>query len=194
MAKKTNYTEDTLLKMGLLKDDKGNFYRPKTTQQPREKLTIQRRQVNVENPIVDLGREFVYGEINPCEHFEKDHIDEVRKIEELSVVWAGKDISLNAWYSSKHWTHRNKQKQEWHEFFKQSIVQPYPFFEKYSVTLEYNSRLDPSNTITMIKLFEDTLTELGIITDDTLKYCIGVHLIPKLEMKKKSYRITIKKA
>ena len=49
MAKKTNYTEDTLLKMGLLKDDKGNFYRPKTTQQPREtKLDVKKI-----SPVVD---------------------------------------------------------------------------------------------------------------------------------------------
>lgn len=92
MAKKTNYTEASLLALGLVKDDKGNFYRPKTTQQPREKLTIQRRQVNVENPIVDLGREFVYGEINPCEHFEKDHIEDIKPNEVLNLYNENKHL------------------------------------------------------------------------------------------------------
>ncbi len=36
MAKKTIYTEDSLSKMGLVKDEKGNWYKPKTTPQPRE--------------------------------------------------------------------------------------------------------------------------------------------------------------
>lgn len=110
---------------------------------------------------------------------------------QLVIQWAGKDISLNAWYASKHWTHRNKQKKEWHKFFKGLIFKPYPIINKYTITLECNSRLDPSNCITMIKLVEDTLQELGVLKNDSAKFCRGLHIIPVDNMKRKSYKIIV---
>ena len=165
---KQGYTEESLAKLGLIKGEDGVYYKPKTVAQPRE-----------------------------VQKFEKDKIEDVVKkqtSDKLVISWAGKDISLNAWYSSKHWTHRNKQKQEWNNFFKEILHEPYPFFEKYIITLEYNSRLDPSNTITVLKLYEDTLRELGVLVNDSLKYCKGLHIIPVESMKKKSYKITISPA
>ena len=167
MSKKTIYTEDTLAKMGLIRNPDGSYSKAKTVPQPREivKKTLIKKEVEKR---------------------------ETSNLEELKFQWQGKDISLNAWYSSKHWTHRDKQKKDWHSFFKQMIEHPYPYFEKYSISLEFNSRLDPSNTITMVKLLEDTLQELGVISGDDLKYCSGVHLIPNKTMKKKSYKIVVK--
>lgn len=109
----------------------------------------------------------------------------------LEFKWADKHISLNEWYSSKHWTNRNKKAKEWHEFFKSYLLKPYPRFEKYSITLEFNSRLDPSNTITMIKLVEDMMQKEGVIINDNKDCCVGVHIIPVLDMKKFSYKITV---
>lgn len=112
--------------------------------------------------------------------------------EQIVFKWAGKDISLNQWYSSEHWTKRNTTKKEWHSFFESFMLIPYPIFEAYTVTLEYNSRLDPSNTITMIKLCEDMLQGIGVIKNDTGEYCKGLIITPNAMMKRKSYKLTIK--
>jgi len=45
----------------------------------------------------------------------------------------------------------------------------------------------------MVKLFEDTLKDLGLIIDDSKKFCKRISLYPNLEMKSKHYRIKIKK-
>ncbi len=109
----------------------------------------------------------------------------------LEFKWADKHISLNEWYSSKHWTQRNKKAKEWHDFFKSYLIKPYPKFEKYSITLEFNSRLDPSNTITMVKFIEDMLQEEGVIANDNKDNCKGIHIVPILDMKKFSYKIIV---
>jgi len=110
--------------------------------------------------------------------------------EELVFSWGNKHISLNEWYSSKHWTERNKTTEYWHNFFKSFLYHPYPRFDKYGVSLEYNSRLDPSNTITMIKLCEDMLQKEGVIENDNKQYCEGIIIQPNEEMKKFTYKLT----
>jgi hypothetical protein len=111
---------------------------------------------------------------------------------DLVFKWADIHVSLNDWYSSEHWTKRNKTKNFWHKFFADYLPTPKPFFPKYEITLEFNSRLDASNTITMVKLCEDTLKKEGVITDDSIKYCKGIHLIPIEDMKRFSYKLTVK--
>jgi len=110
----------------------------------------------------------------------------------LVFKWAGKGLSLNEWYESKHWTQRNKIAEEWHMFFKKFLIQPYPRFDKYEIILTFNSRLDASNVITKIKLLEDLLQKEKIIENDNNKYCRGLHIIPDLTMKKNSYCIIVK--
>lgn len=105
--------------------------------------------------------------------------------------WSGTHISLNDWYSSKHWTIRNKDAREWHAFFKSFLTKPFPVFQAYDISIEYNSNLDPSNCITMIKLYEDMMQKEKIIPNDNKTYCRGIHLVPNLEMDKKSYKITV---
>jgi len=108
--------------------------------------------------------------------------------------WSGAHISLNDWYSSAHWTTRANQKYKWHRIFSNIIkdqeVEP---IEHYKIKLKYNSRLDPTNTITMIKLFEDTMVELGVIKGDSKKYCKGVEIMPVEELKSKQYIIEVEK-
>lgn len=111
--------------------------------------------------------------------------------EVLEFSWSNKHISLNAWYSSKHWTERNSTQKEWHTFFKGFLYHPYPRFNKYRVVLKYNSRLDPSNTITMVKLCEDMLQEEGVIEDDTKEFCKGITLEYEPTMKEFTYKLTI---
>ena len=101
-------------------------------------------------------------------------------------------ISLNAWYSNKHWTVRKKQKDHWFEVFKKAIEdnRPQPM-EEYNITLKVNSRHDPSNTITMIKIFEDTLKKLGYIVDDSPKYCKRVTIEPDNTLDNPSFKIIL---
>jgi hypothetical protein len=112
-----------------------------------------------------------------------------------SVDWNGQHISLNDWYSGgNHWTVRDTMKRRWHQIFKE-VLEPLdmPKLIEYELELVYNSRLDPTNTITMVKLFEDTMKDLGLIIDDSKKYCKKITLLPNLEMKNKHYIINIKK-
>lgn len=105
--------------------------------------------------------------------------------------WEGAHISLNEWYASKHWTYRNADANAWHAFFKSFLTKPLPVFAAYDITIEYNSNLDPSNCITMIKLYEDMMQKEKIVPNDNKKYCRGIHLIPVLEMGKKAYKIIV---
>jgi hypothetical protein len=130
----------------------------------------------------------------PTPSFEEESTTEIRSTEPLVFVWAEKHVSLNDWYSSEHWSKRNKTKTFWHKFFKDSLPKEKPYFHKYTIELLFNSRLDPSNTITMIKLCEDSLQKEGIIDDDSSKHCRGIYISPCDDMKKFSYKIIVKKA
>lgn len=121
----------------------------------------------------------------------KPEIANENQSQELIFKWAGKHVSLNTWYSGTHWTKKNKEIQVWHAFFKSYLTLPYPKFNKYRIELSYNSRLDPSNVVPMIKLCEDTLQGLGIIQNDTKEFCRGIFIVPDEAMKKFSYKITV---
>lgn len=110
----------------------------------------------------------------------------------LRFEWKNNDISLNEWYSSKHWTLRNKAKKLWHDYFIGQLTKPYPFYKCYTIELEFNSRLDPSNTITMIKLCEDALQEAGVIKNDDKHCCKGISIKPNLKMDAKHYIIIVR--
>lgn len=106
--------------------------------------------------------------------------------------WSGEHISLNDWYASQHWTVRNTQKRKWMQIFSELINEQKPKpIKKYALEMRYNSRLDPTNTITMVKLFEDTLRDKGIIIDDTKKYCSYISIKPELTLGKKHYEIEL---
>lgn len=110
---------------------------------------------------------------------------------EIVITWDG-HISLNEWYSSKHWSFRKRQKDHWFMIFSALLeVFPKKTFGSYSIKLEYNSRLDPSNTITMIKLLEDTMKKQGWIIDDSPKYCESLTIKFNKELPKKTYQATI---
>lgn len=111
----------------------------------------------------------------------------------IDFSWAGADISLNEWYAGKHWTKRNKARNQWHDMFRSMLTgTDLPKFDRYLATMTYNSAIDPSNCITMVKFFEDVMEDLGIIKNDNKKHCRGgIHLIPDLSMKHRHYEITI---
>lgn len=113
-------------------------------------------------------------------------------IGEIVLEWQDVDISLNKWYASRHWHFRNKEKQFWSGIFLKMLPKRLKQVDKYTIHLRYNSRLDPTNTITMIKLAEDTLKKNYYITDDTKKYCKQVIIEPDETMNKKHYVLTFR--
>jgi len=156
---------------GMTEISPGVFQKTKTTLQPREIAIAKAKKVS---------HQVLLQEIVP----------QISPEGSLVFRWEGKDISLNKWYSSEHWTKRNDAKQDWHNFFKQFVPKPYPFFPIYTITLEANSRIDLSNLITLIKLSEDTMKELGVIVDDSCRYCKKITIIHNEKMKRKSYCLT----
>jgi hypothetical protein len=110
--------------------------------------------------------------------------------DKIVFEWHDVDVSLNKFFAGKHWTVRNKYKDYFHMLFAKLLDKKYKQVEHYTVTLEYNSRLDPTNTIILIKIGEDFLRHINILTDDTKKYCKSVTIIPVETMGKKHYKMT----
>lgn len=161
----TRFSESQLSKMGLVAGADGVY--------SKQKSKNQKAKVNKKIQIASD----VSGE------FDKDKRRYVFR-------WAGKDISLNKWYSTPHWTVRQKQKGEWHNFFKSMLIS-HDKICNYTISMTYNSRLDPANCITMIKFVEDTLQEEGILENDNKKFCKELKITPDLTMKNKCYIIVV---
>ena len=113
------------------------------------------------------------------------------EIARIEVEWEGIDLSLNKWYANRHWTFRNKEKEFWSSTFIRLLPKRTKKIDKYAITLLFNSRLDASNTIPMIKIFEDTMKKCHYIIDDSKKYCKGIRIYPDETMGKKHYKLTV---
>ena len=111
----------------------------------------------------------------------------------MQLIWEEPNTpSLNEWYQGKHWSKRKKLKDEWYVRFLSLLrCHKKQIFNSYFLVLQYNSRLDPSNVITVIKMLEDTMKKDGWIIDDSAKYCRGLTIMPDCKMKKHTYKITI---
>lgn len=179
----TRFTLDDLKKKGLVKNASGVYEKMPNIKldQPLDrideggKIVSKKGRPNVNIPVASLHADQMPGTTNP------------RK---LVFSWSGKSVSLNQWYSSKHWSIRNKQAQEWHRFFNNFLISPIPFFEKYSIKMEHNSRLDNSNVIPMIKMAEDAIQRAGIIKDDTTKYGKSITIEFVETMKRGSFKLS----
>jgi hypothetical protein len=113
------------------------------------------------------------------------------EIARIEIEWEGIDLSLNKWYANRHWTFRNKEKEFWAGTFMRLLPKRTKKIDKYTITLLFNSRLDASNTIPMIKILEDTMKKAHYIIDDSKKYCKGISIYPDESMGKKHYKLTI---
>lgn len=105
------------------------------------------------------------------------------------IRWQGKHISLNDWYSNKHWTSRQKQKTQWHSFFSELLGNQVKL-TKYKLEIEYNSRLDVDNVMVQ-KFLNDTMKENGWIIDDNKKYFKGMSIAVNEGLPDKTYIIRI---
>ena len=109
----------------------------------------------------------------------------------IEINWEGVDLSLNKWYANRHWSFRNKEKEFWSNLFLKLLPKRTVKIDKYVITLMFNSRLDASNTMPMIKIFEDTMKKNHYIIDDSKKFCKGIEIYPDETMGKKDYKLTV---
>ena len=71
-------------------------------------------------------------------------------------------VSLNQWYSGKHWTSRQKTKKLYTLQVKSQCKRVFSKDERYIVSYAFEFKknpLDASNTIAMVKMIEDILFE-----------------------------------
>jgi hypothetical protein len=113
----------------------------------------------------------------------------------ITLEWSVRQLSLNKWYESQHWSKRKATTDDWHKFFSVLLIMQKRSIPKevkaYAMELRYNSNLDPSNTIAMVKLCEDAMQKMDIIKGDDKRFCVGICLKPDLDMKKKHYELEI---
>ena len=92
-------------------------------------------------------------------------------------------VATNLIYSGIHYISRNKLKDSYHRApIKLNKIDS----SKYPVTLLFNfvfknRPLDSSNTSFMAKMFEDSMVEKGILSNDTIKYIYEVRLRATLD-------------
>lgn len=118
-------------------------------------------------------------------------MSKLNAVDSFSITWSGVDLSLNKWYANRHWSFRNREKEFWKNYFIKLTPKKIKLIDKYYITMYFNSRLDASNTIPMIKIYEDTLKEYHYIIDDSRKYCKGIQIFTDDTLDKKTYIITI---
>ena len=116
-------------------------------------------------------------------------IDE--EIATIQIEWEGVDLSLNKWYANRHWSFRNKEKEFWANLFLKLLPKRTKKIDKYIITMYFNSRLDASNTVPMIKILEDTMKKAHYIVDDSKKFCKGIQIYPDETLGKKHYKLTV---
>ncbi len=116
------------------------------------------------------------------------NMDEIGRIE---IEWEGVDLSLNKWYANRHFSYRIKEKEFWTTLFLKLLPKRTKKIDKYMITLYFNSRLDASNTIPMIKIAEDTMKKNHYIVDDSKKFCKGIQIYPDETMGKKNYKLIV---
>lgn len=109
----------------------------------------------------------------------------------FSIEWEGVDLSLNKWYANRHFSYRIKEKEFWSNLFIKLLPKSSKKIDKYIITLHFNSRLDASNTVPMIKIFEDVMKKNHYIVDDSKKFCKGIEIYPDESMGKKNYKLTV---
>jgi hypothetical protein len=71
-------------------------------------------------------------------------------------------VSLNVWYSSKHWSFRKKLKDNYTLIVKSQFKQVLPASESYNTEYHFTFKsrpLDASNCVAMVKMIEDIIFE-----------------------------------
>lgn len=109
----------------------------------------------------------------------------------FKVVYVGKGVSLNDYYTSGHWSKRanlkNKYKKIFTELLEKSEMEK---VDKFSILVRYNSRHDVDNVTGLEKLFVDTLKGTYIKEDDK-KFYRGYMVFPDEQLKTNTFEFYI---
>lgn len=122
------------------------------------------------------------------------------------IIYLGKGVSLNDFYSQGRFYKRSQIKKEYSGIFSRLIAESgMEPIDKYILTCYFNSRHDTSNVSGMVKMFEDTLAgdhnrrkgygvyeHPRMIPDDDKKHCLGIEIYPDLNLPKDCYKFVIK--
>lgn len=107
-------------------------------------------------------------------------------------ITIGKVPSLNAFYSSKHWTFRKKEKDKWKtEIDRELLRYDVDHYTAAKVHIRCNYRYDVDNSIMVAKFVCDSLVDLGFIPDDSPKHVREIKLLADQEITKDTAVITI---
>lgn len=89
----------------------------------------------------------------------------------------GKVPSLNAFYASKHWTFRKREKDKWKaEIDRELSSYDIDHYTTAQVYIRCNYRYDVDNSIMVAKFVCDSLVDLGFIPDDSPKHVQEIRL------------------
>jgi hypothetical protein len=98
------------------------------------------------------------------------------------IVYQGKGVSLNDYYSAGHWSRRSKIKNTYKVIFNDLFTEAnLSHMEKFSLVIRYNSRHDVDNVTGLEKVFIDTLREEWV-KEDNKKYYRGYMVFPDEEL------------
>ena len=90
----------------------------------------------------------------------------------------GKVPSLNAFYSSRHWTFRKQQKDRCKQEIKAELDSyDIKHYTSANIHIRCNYRYDIDNCIMVSKFFCDSLVDMGFIPDDSKKVIREVKLV-----------------
>lgn len=111
---------------------------------------------------------------------------------EYHTTFKGQWLSLNKIYSSNRWIRTNT-KNEYKKIFKALILEMGISNQimKYKIDVRYLSKMDSLNVAGGLKIFEDSMKELGLIIDDSKKYQKGISIEPDFTLNHNEYVITI---
>jgi hypothetical protein len=92
------------------------------------------------------------------------------------ITYSGKVFSLNQLYAGQHWAIRVALKKKWRATFTDLILAEMEGekLKTFTINVKYRTRLDADNMVGVVKVFVDSLAELGIIENDSPKYMKGI--------------------
>ena len=100
-------------------------------------------------------------------------------------------ISLNDFYSGKHWTARHKAKVKYRGIFDILLLEAQvKWMDEYRIDMVYNSRHDADNVITALKFLNDCLKKKYVKEDDP-RYFKGFSINIDRAMKTNTFEFTI---
>ena len=109
----------------------------------------------------------------------------------LELYWK---ISLNEYYSGKHWSVRSGHKTNYRDAYVGKLKELRKFENKVDIEFDFTFKsraLDSSNCSAMVKLLEDCMVKAGVIQNDSPKF-VGWISMKSMKGLKDSVTITIK--